>query len=54
MIHSSMPKKIILAFDEGVEEGKIVSEAEKLKAINPYMERYQGEDSRDNGQTQQG
>lgn len=38
MIHSTMPKKIILAFDEGVEEGKIVHEAEKLKAINPFME----------------
>ncbi len=39
LIHSAMPKKIILALDEGTEEDRIVAEAEKLKAVNPFMDK---------------
>lgn len=37
-ILSSSPKNIIIAFDEGLEQEKIVNEAEKLKTVNPFMD----------------
>ena len=36
-IQSTAPKIIILGLDEGLEEGHVINQAEKLKMQNPFI-----------------